>query len=139
MSVPPANTSVPMHRRHLSDRSIINLFVWPTLILLILLNVFPLFYSLYLSFTNYSAMANKAPEFVWFGNFGNILRDERMWKYFATTGRYALFSVGLQTILGFSLAMLVRNKFRGSGLVTTLILIPMLISPVVVGLFWKLM
>jgi len=139
MSTYPANSSVPIQRRHLSDRAIINLFVWPTLFLLILLNVVPLFYSLYLSFTNYSAMANKAPVFVWFGNFGNILGDVRMWKYFATTGRYALFTVGLQTILGFSLAMLVRNKFRGSGLVTTLILIPMLISPVVVGLFWKLM
>ncbi len=139
MSSPPDSSSTQIHRRHLSDRSIINLFVWPTLILLILLNVFPLFYSLYLSFTNYSAMANKAPQFVWFSNFANILSDERMWKYFATTGRYALFSVGLQTILGFSLAMLVRSKFRGSGLVTTLILVPMLISPVVVGLFWKLM
>ena len=68
MSTPPADSSVPMQRRHLSDRAIINLFVWPTLFLLILLNVVPLFYSLYLSFTNYSAMANKAPQFVWFGN-----------------------------------------------------------------------
>jgi multiple sugar transport system permease protein len=50
-----------------------------------------------------------------------------------------LFSVALQTIIGFSLALLVRGKFRGSGLVTTLILVPMMLSPVVVGLFWKLM
>jgi multiple sugar transport system permease protein len=35
--------------------------------------------------------------------------------------------------------MLVREKFRGSGLLTTLILVPMMLSPVVVGLFWKLM
>jgi multiple sugar transport system permease protein len=35
--------------------------------------------------------------------------------------------------------MLVRSKFRGSGVVTTLILVPMMLSPVVVGLFWKLM
>ncbi len=34
--------------------------------------------------------------------------------------------------------MLLRQKFKGSGLVTTLILIPMMLSPVVVGLFWKL-
>jgi multiple sugar transport system permease protein len=61
-----------------------------------------------------------------------------MWKYFATTGRFAFLSVGLQTILGFGLALLLREKFRGSGFVTTLILIPMMLSPVVVGLFWKL-
>jgi multiple sugar transport system permease protein len=62
-----------------------------------------------------------------------------LWQYFSTTGRYALLSVGLQTLLGFGMAMLVREKFRGSGLLTTLILVPMMLSPVVVGLFWKLM
>ena len=129
----------PARRRHLSDRAIINLFIWPTLILLILMNVFPLFYSLYLSFTDYSAIAHEAPVWVGFKNFTDLLNDERMWQYFATTGRYALITVGFQTVLGFGLAMLVREKFHGSGLVTTLILIPMMLSPVVVGLFWKLM
>jgi multiple sugar transport system permease protein len=125
-------------RRGLSDRAIQNLFIWPTLILLIMMNVFPLFYSLYLSFTDYSAIIRNPPVWVGFENFRAILNNEDLWQYFATTGRYALFSVGLQTILGFGLAMLVREKFKGSGLVTTLILIPMMISPVVVGLFWKL-
>jgi len=109
------------------------------MILLIAVNIFPLFYSLYLSFTDYSAIARQPPVWIAFQNFANILNDKQLWKYFATTGRYALFSVGLQTILGFTLAMLVREKFRGSGVVTTLILIPMMISPVVVGVFWKLM
>jgi multiple sugar transport system permease protein len=126
-------------RRGLSDRAIINLFIWPTLILLIAWNVFPLFYSLYLSFTNYSAIVRQPPVWVGFQNYKDILTDPLLWKYFATTGRYALVAVGVETLLGFTLAMLVREKFRGSGLVTTLILIPMMLSPVVVGLFWKLM
>jgi len=126
-------------RRHLSDRAILNLFIWPTLILLIAMNIFPLFYSLYLSFTNYSAIARQIPVWIGFDNFSKILNDERLWQYFATTGRYVLLSVGLQTIFGFGMAMLVREKFRGSGLLTTLILVPMMLSPVVVGLFWKLM
>lgn len=126
-------------RRHLSDRAILNLFIWPTLILLIAMNIFPLFYSLYLSFTNYSAIARQIPVWIGFDNFSKILNDEQLWQYFATTGRYVLLSVGLQTIFGFGMAMLVREKFRGSGLLTTLILVPMMLSPVVVGLFWKLM
>jgi len=126
-------------RRHLSDRAILNLFIWPTLILLIAMNIFPLFYSLYLSFTNYSAIARQIPVWIGFENFSKILNDEQLWQYFATTGKYVLLSVGLQTIFGFGLAMLVREKFRGSGLLTTLILVPMMLSPVVVGLFWKLM
>ena len=123
---------------HLNDRAIQNLFIWPTLILLIAMNVFPLLYSLYLSFTNYSAVANKPPLWVGLKNFADILMSEQMWDYFATTGRYALMDVGLQTVIGFGLAMLLRRKFFGSGMITTLILVPMMISPVVVGLFWKL-
>jgi multiple sugar transport system permease protein len=103
------------------------------------MNLFPLVYSLYLSFTDYSAIARKAPAWIGFANFAEVLNSEPLWSYFATTGRYALISVGLQMLLGFGLAMLVREKFRGSGIVTTLILIPMMLSPVVVGLFWKLM
>lgn len=139
LQAPGVGRKTKLQRRHLSDRAIVNLFIWPTLILLILMNIFPLFYSLYLGFTDYSAIAGKAPVWVAFKNFGTILNDEQLWKYFATTGRYALLTVGLQTILGFGLAMLVREKFWGSGVLTTMILIPMMISPVVVGLFWKLM
>jgi multiple sugar transport system permease protein len=126
-------------RRELSDRAIVNLFIWPTLILLILWNVFPLLYSLYVSFTNYSAISNKPPQWVGFENYVDLLTDPKMWRYFATTGRYTLVAVGMQTLLGFGLALLVKEKFRGSGFLTTLILIPMMLSPVVVGLFWKLM
>jgi len=139
LSTTTAKVASHPRQRHLSDRAIINLFVWPTLVLLILVNVFPLFYSLFLSFTNYSAIAGKAPVWIGFKNFANLLNDQQMWKYFATTGKYALVSVGLQTLFGFGLAMLLHEKFKGSGLITTLILIPMMISPVVVGLFWKLM
>jgi multiple sugar transport system permease protein len=126
-------------QRHLSNRAITNLFIWPTLALLITMNVFPLFYSLYLGFTNYSAIAQKAPVWVAFENFSKILNDKNLWQYFATTGRYALMTVTLQVLVGFALAMLVREKFKGGSILTTLILIPMMISPVVVGLFWKLM
>jgi multiple sugar transport system permease protein len=126
-------------RRHLSDRAIQNLFIWPTLILLIAINLFPLFYSLYLSFTDYSAIANQQPVWIAFENFSRVFNDEGMWEIFSITGRYVLFSVLLQLVLGFTLAMLVREKFLGSGVITTLILVPMMLSPVVVGLFWKLM
>jgi len=134
----PGASLVGRSRRHLSDRAIRNLFIWPTLALLIAVNIFPLLYSLYLSFTNFSAVSGKPPVWVALGNFTSILNSAETWKYFATTGRYALMSVGMQTLIGFTFAMLVRRKFFGSGFITTLILVPMMISPVVVGLFWKL-
>lgn len=144
-SVEPADAALnappveEQQRRTISDRGLINLFIWPTLIILIAFNVFPLFYSLFLSFTDYSAVAFRAPEFIGFENFERVLSSEAMWESFSITGRYVVLSVGLELVLGFALALLLREQFAGSGLVTTLILIPMMLSPVVVGLFWKLM
>jgi multiple sugar transport system permease protein len=128
----------PARRRQVSDKTIQWLFVLPTLILLIVMNIFPLFYSLFLSFTQYMMIKPAPPKWIGAENYQTILGDPAMWASFATSGRYALLSVGLQTVIGFGLALLLRAKFKASGLITTLILIPMMLSPVVVGVFWKL-
>lgn len=133
-------TAAPTRRsRTLSDQTLQRLFLWPTLLLLIAFNIFPLLYSLYLSFTDFRAIANQPPNWVGIKNYATLLGDEQLWIYFQNTGRYALLSVTLQTLVGFSLALLLRKPFKGSGLITTLILIPMMSAPVVVGLFWKLL
>ncbi|MCZ7540466.1 MAG: sugar ABC transporter permease [Anaerolineae bacterium] len=140
-AIPAGPQRMTQHgRRQMSDKTIAHLFIWPTLLLLIVMNIFPLFYSLYLSFNDYSVIANEPPKWVALDNYEKVLTTERSryWHNFTITGRYAVLSVGLQIVIGFGLAMLLREKFRGSGLITTLILIPMMLSPVVVGLFWKL-
>ena len=132
------SSSKKQSKWHLSDKGLVSLFIWPTLILLILVNIFPLFYSLYLSFTNYSVISNQLPIWIGLQNFVNHLQSEQVWTYFTITGRFTLISVAIQTMLGFGLALLIREKFFGSGILTTIILVPMMLSPVVVGLFWKL-
>jgi multiple sugar transport system permease protein len=125
-------------RRQVSDRTIQQLFILPTLVLLILWNIFPLFYSLYLSFTQYSHSGKLPPIWIGTANYDALLSDPNVWAAFAVTGKYALLSVGGQVLVGFGLALLLRSKFKANGLLTTLILIPMMLSPVVVGQFWKL-
>jgi multiple sugar transport system permease protein len=125
------------HRRHIGDRRLIQTFIIPTVLLLILMNVFPLIYSLYLSFTEYSAISQASPEWVGLDNYRDVLSNSLFWHNFTVTGRYALISVTLQMLVGFSLAMLLKEKFKGSGILTTLILIPMMLSPAVVGAFWE--
>lgn len=114
------------------------MFILPTIILLILMNIFPLIYSLFLSFNDYSVISSDAPVWVGLDNYVSILNDQQFWHNFAVTGTYALISVALQTVVGFGMAMLLRTKFTGSGVVTTLILVPMMLSPIVVATFWKL-
>jgi multiple sugar transport system permease protein len=134
----PNTSTQPAGRRHLSDVRIVQLFILPTIILLICMNIFPLIYSLFLSFTRFSVISDVPPEWVGLANYQAILTDARFWNNFAITGRYALVSVALQTVIGFGLALLLRTKFKGSGIITTLILVPMMLSPIVVAVFWKL-
>lgn len=139
MQLTQAQTARRHSRRSLTDAQIQFLFIAPTILLLVLWNVFPLLYSLYLSFTEFSVIKpNNPPEWIGLQNYQNLLRDPRVWQYFILTGRYVVVSVALQAVVGFGLAMLLRERFKGNGLITTLILIPIMMSPVVIGLFWKL-
>jgi multiple sugar transport system permease protein len=103
------------------------------------MNIFPLIYSLGLSFTDYSAITRDPPTWIGLQNYTELLQDSRLWHYFRTTGRFVILSVGLETLLGFGFGLLLRERFTGSGVIRTLLLIPMMISPVVAGLFWKLL
>lgn len=61
-AIPTGPQQMTRHsRRQMSDKTIAHLFIWPTLLLLIVMNIFPLFYSLYLSFNDYSVIANEPP------------------------------------------------------------------------------
>ena len=129
----------PAARRGLSDLSIRNLFIIPTIAFLIVFNIFPLIYSLGYSFTDFRASSNAPAAFVGLQNYRDLLNDDHVWNNFSVTARYVLLSVGGQVLLGFGVAMLLNRRIPFKGLFTTLLLVPMMMSPVVVGLFWELL
>jgi multiple sugar transport system permease protein len=126
-------------RRGLSDLSIRNLFIIPTIAFLIVFNIFPLIYSLGYSFTDFRASSNAPAAFVGLQNYRDLLNDDHVWNNFSVTARYVLLSVGGQVLLGFGVALLLNRRIPFKGLFTTLLLVPMMMSPVVVGLFWELL
>src|SRR6476646_7580649 len=124
--------------RSLGDRSIAWLFIAPTIILLLAINIFPLIWTIYLSFTNYRANRPNAPvKDVGTDNYNSILTDPDIWAAMQATAHFVFWTIVLQTVIGFALAYLVDRKFRGHGFWTTVILIPMMLSPAVVGNFWR--
>ena len=129
----------PAARRGLSDLSIRNLFIIPTIAFLIVFNIFPLIYSLGYSFTDFRASSNAPATFVGLQNYRDLLADDHVWNNFSVTARYVLLSVGGQVLLGFGVAMLLNRRIPFKGLFTTLLLVPMMMSPVIVGLFWELL
>jgi len=122
--------------RGVSDSALKVYFLVPTFALLFFMIIFPLIWSLYLSFTRYNAVANAPPEFVGIRNFARILSDPEVWARFIITGKFVALAVLIEFILGFVLAFLLNREFRGKGILTTLYLLPMMFSPVVIGKFF---
>ena len=126
-------------RRGLSDIAIRNLFIIPTIIFLIVFNIFPLIYSLGYSFTDFRASTSAPANFIGLENYRELLADQYIWTNFTITAKYVLVSVGGQVLVGFGVALLLNRQVPAKGLVTTLLLLPMMMSMAVVGLFWQLL
>lgn len=123
--------------RGLSDRAIAWLFVSPTILLLLAINIFPLAWTVYLSFTNYKAnRPNREIKWVGIRNYERVLTDSDIWHTLQVTAHFLCWTMFLQTVLGFGLAWLINKQFRGHGVWTTVILLPMMLAPAVVGNFW---
>lgn len=114
------------------------LLVAPAIIVLFVMNIFPLLWSFGLSFFNYRANRLKVPEFVGLKNFERVLTDEKIWDRFQTTAIIVGSSVLLQLIIGFALAMLFAKHFPMRRIIMMLVLTPMMLSFVSVGVFFKL-
>ncbi|MCP1200628.1 carbohydrate ABC transporter permease [Notoacmeibacter sp. MSK16QG-6] len=123
--------------RGLSDRAIAWLFVGPTIALLLAINIFPLIWTIRLSFTNYRVNRPNA-DVSWVGlrNYERILNDPDIWMTMQATAHFLFWTIFFQVVIGFTLAWLINRKFKGNDLWTTLIVLPMMLSPAVVGNFW---
>jgi multiple sugar transport system permease protein len=126
-------------RRGLSDVAIRNLFIIPTIAFLIVFNIFPLIYSLGYSFTDFRASVNQPANFIGLDNYRDLLSDAHVWNNFTVTAKYVLVSVGGQVLVGFGIALLLNRDIPYKGFITTLLLLPMMMSMAVVGLFWELL
>lgn len=122
----------------LSDKAIAWLFIAPTIVLLLAINIFPLIWTIHLSFTNYRANRPNATILnVGADWYRSILNNADIWLSMQATAHFVFWTILLQTVLGFGLAYLIDRKFRSHAFWTTIILIPMMLSPAVVGNFWK--
>ena len=130
-------TVVARKVRGLSDRAIAWIFVAPTIFLLLAVNIFPLIWTIRLSFTNFRAnRPNAEVEFVGLDNYRRILTDPDVWATMQATAHFLFWTLVLQVLIGFALAWLINRKFKGNDLWTTIIVLPMMLSPAVVGNFW---
>lgn len=119
------------------DRWFKRLLYVPAISYLVIMTIFPLLYSLGISFTSWSLAGS--PKFVGFQNYRSVLVSYQFWMNLRTTVILTVVAVGIEIILGVLLALLLNRNFPGVDIFRTIIMIPMMLSPLVIGYFWKFM
>ncbi|MCG8355391.1 MAG: sugar ABC transporter permease, partial [Kiloniellales bacterium] len=113
------------------------LLVGPGLATLILTTTFPLAYLIWSSFQNINLAMPFLDGFVGLENYRNILGDSRFWHAMQLTGIYTFSTVVLQLVIGLGLALLVMQIPAGQWVFRIVAILPIVLAPVVVGLFWR--
>src|SRR5204862_1433332 len=71
-------------------------------------------------------------------NYARIFTDPVYAESIRTTGLFVFFAVRVELLVGFALALALKKNFFGKTVVLTILLIPMMLSPAVMGLYWNL-
>lgn len=127
---------LPWYRR-LGTDYLPYLMLAPSVITLLTLTIYPFVYSLYISFFQFSG--GRPDEFIGLGNYTRLLSDGQFWISLRTVVLFVVISVALELILGMALALFFTSHLVLRNLWRTLVIVPMMLTPVIIGVIWRLM
>jgi len=122
-----------------SEKNAKYILTLPAVIFVLLMVVFPLVYTLTVSFQDWNLTTYAGRKWIAFGNYKKLLADSRFWMATARTLAYSFSAVAFEAILGIAIALFLNREFRGKNLTKTLFLLPMVSTPVALGMVWLLM
>lgn len=115
-------------------------FILPAVLFVLLMIVFPVIYTAYLSLHEWSGSAVRPPTPVGLDNYKAYLTtDPRFSAALVRTFQFTIIAVAVELVLGLGVALLIHGPFMGQGIVRTLILLPMVATPVAIAMAWLLM
>jgi multiple sugar transport system permease protein len=120
------------------ERHLNYLFPLPAVIFVILLMIFPVCYTLFVSFTDWTLTSGRSMRFVGFQSYLAVLQDPRflaaVWRTFAFT----LGVVAAEAVAGTIIALVLNQEFQGKGLLKFFLLLPLVVTPVAIGIVFNL-
>jgi multiple sugar transport system permease protein len=111
--------------------------VAPAALLILVLSIYPLLFSMWVNFVNYDFQI-PGHDFVGLQNFAQVINDPLAWSSLIVTIFLSLTVVVVEFVLGLALALAMVKTFRGRGVVMSILIVPLFISPVIVGQSWAL-
>lgn len=138
-SAPRKHKPRPRNAVDYIDRNLKWILTVPAVAFVALLIAFPIGYTIFLSVTDAAGAVTRPFEFIGFDNYTHWLTDtRRFWPAVWRTVYFTGLALALELVLGLGIALLLRKTFRGQGLVRVLILLPLVATPVAVGMMWLL-
>lgn len=114
------------------------LFILPTMIGLIILNIIPIFQTIYQSFFK-TGDFGKGNIFIGLENYRNLIEDQAVWQSLINTVKYAMIEVPFSITIGLAAAVLLNRKMRGRTVFRTIFFLPMVAAPAAVAMVWRWM
>ncbi|MGB9857412.1 MAG: carbohydrate ABC transporter permease [Brevinematia bacterium] len=110
----------------------------PPVLILVALVVGPLGFLLYSSFFDWTLTVPTPPKFIWFKNYVEVFKDIRFWNALKNTVLLMILGITTQSILGLILALLLNREFKLKKIAITILALPIMITPVVIGFNWRI-
>ena len=117
------------------NQPIAYLFLLPSLVIFGVFVFYPLFFSLWSSFTNWS-LISPTTKYVGLSNYGTLIQDKRFWNALWNTGYYTLGVVPVGTILALLLAVALNQKVMGVKVFRTILFLPVITSSAIIAIVW---
>lgn len=118
--------------KKLSKKSYINLFYIPAVALFLIFVIYPFVQGIRISFTNWNGYS-QSMKYVGFNNYIRLFKDHNVWVALKNTLIYGIVCTIIQNILGLAYAMFLNSRFKGRSLVRTIIYMPVMIAPLIMG------
>jgi multiple sugar transport system permease protein len=110
----------------------------PAILILLLVGIFPLIYSLIVSFQNLT-MTEVDTSFQGLLNYKQLFKDVRLWQALGHTALVTAIALPFELIFGYLLAQLFLERMPGRQIFVALLVLPTVLSPIVAGATWRLM
>ncbi len=121
-----------------TERNLQILFPLPAVVFIGLLMVFPILYTLYLSFTNWNLTSGMEPSFVGINSYLRVFSEPRFLHALGRTFTFTVFAVAIEVVLGVAIALILNRAFVGRSVAKLLLLLPLVATPVAVGIVFNL-
>ena len=112
------------------------LFIMPTMLGLIILNIIPIFQTIYQSFFK-TGDFGRGNIFVGLANYVRLFQDADIWQAVINTFKYTIVEVPISIIISLVLAVLLNRKIKGKSLYRTIFFLPMVVAPAAIAMVWR--